>query len=241
MLPCSLGDLITPPPRQQKKLYGLCRQLVFIPVRANGDDVLGQTMVMTGIGRAVHVDGNGGADTIFGTEFNEIIEGGAGADTLSGGNGRDAFLLETGDNTTVNFDQITDFTLVSARWTVTEANNSVAEFQATAVGGTGTDILDIGIAVTVATGGAVVNGVLQGVNAAGTLADAVALASGATAANVDGEAVAFEFGGNSYVFVRNANDDLLVQLSAVSGIAGVSLVSSALTTEIGGANWLVIG
>ena len=210
-------------------------------VQANGT-AGAETIDMTGIGRAVYVNGNAGADTVFGTEFNDTIDGGTGADVMTGGNGRDAFFVESGDNTTVNFDSITDFTLASAGWRVSEANNSVAEFQATVAGGAGSDILDIDIAgLAVATGANVVNGVLQGVNANGTLADAVTLASGAEAANVNGEAVAFEFGGNSYLFVQNGNDDLLVQLSAVVGIAGVSLVSSALDANIGGTNFLVIG
>lgn len=228
-------------------------------VRANGT-ADPQTIDMSGIGRAVYVNGNGGADTLFGTDFADTVDGGTGADVMTGGNGRDGFVVasdsiddvEAGgapaqvderftDSSTLARDQIIDFTLATAGWTGSAANDTVAEFQALAIGGSAADILDInlaGVTLVKATGGGVnANGVLQGVT--GTLTDAVTLASGATAADSDGEAVVFEHGGNSYVFVQNGDYDILVELTAVTGVAGLGLLAGS--GDVGGANWVIVG
>jgi hypothetical protein len=248
-------------------------------VRANGT-AGAQTIDMSGIGRAVYVNGNGGADTMFGTDFADTMDGGTDADVMDGGNGRDAFVIdadgiddtETGtgavqvdetfsDSLAAAPDRILDFTLATASWTGSAANNTVAEFQALAIGGSGADILDINLSgVTVAIeadaadvastvgGGAagivtasVLNGILSissdDADDFDTLAEVVAAAGLVAATN--GETLGFEFGGSTYVFTQNGAHDILVELTAVTGVAGLDLLDT--TGTVGGANWIIIG
>jgi cell wall-associated NlpC family hydrolase len=65
-------------------------------------------------------------------------------------------------------------------------------------------------------GGAILNGVLTFTGAGpATLADAVAIAD--AGADTAGEAVLFEYIGNSYVFVQGSTD-ILVQLTGITGV-----------------------
>ena len=103
-----------------------------------------------------------GSDTAFGDSIiggakNDSINGKVGADDMTGGGGRDAFLFAAaGDSglTAGTVDQISDFGLVTAAATAAEVNAmiSVAAFQAaaTAKGGANADILDFTTAPTVA-------------------------------------------------------------------------------------------
>jgi hypothetical protein len=226
-------------------------------VTANGTvGVGGETIDMTGIGRAVSVNGLAGADTIFGTEFADTITGGTGADNLSGGNGRDAFVIVGGDSATGtgNFDRITDFTVVSASWTGSAANDTVAEFQALTIGGSGADILDLsaasltieadgtGTGVAALTNYTVVNGILT-LSGAGAIdvdtLDEWIIEARAIAAT-QGETIGFQFGGNTYVFTENdATGDILVELTAVTGVAGLSLIG-VLDPQLG-SGFVIIG
>jgi hypothetical protein len=255
-------------------------------VRANGT-AGAETMDMSGIGRAVYVNGNGDVDTMFGTDFADTMDGGTGADVMTGGNGRDAFVIDANnvddgatviddrfsDSSTGARDQIIDFTLATAAWTGSAANDTVAEFQALAIGGAGADILDInlnGVAVAIeanaastvsttaatlaasvktslaaaATGDitvAVTNGIMSISSTVGadfdTLGEVVAAAQ--LVAATDGETLGFEFGGSTYVFTQNGTQDILVQLTAVTGVAGLDLLDT--TGTVGGANWIIIG
>lgn len=222
-----------------------------VNVRANGDSIA-ETIDMSGIGRAVYVNGNGGADILFGTDFADIIDGGTDADDLTGGTGRDAFRIEAdgvgSDSTDVAFDQITDFTLASANWAGDAANDSVAEFQALTVGGEQADILDINVysgnnnvALTVASGAGITAGILNVSGAGNNFAAAIALAQTATgsAPGDAGETLAFEFGGNTYVFTENGANDVLVELTAVTGVTGLSLLAGSGT--VGGDGYIIIG
>lgn len=221
-----------------------------VNVRANGDSIA-ETIDMSGIGRAVYVNGNGGADILFGTDFADIIDGGTDADDLTGGTGRDAFRIEAdgvgSDSTDLAFDQITDFTLASASWAGAAANDSVAEFQALTVGGEQADILDINVysgnnnvALTVASGAGITAGILD-VTGALNLAAAIGLAQTATGSQVGdaGETLAFEFGGNTYVFTENDANDVLVELTAVTGVTGLSLLAGG--NQVGGDGYIIIG
>jgi hypothetical protein len=244
-------------------------------VTANGTNgVGGDTIDMTGIGRAVSVNGLAGADTVFGTEFADTITGGTGADNLSGGNGRDAFVIVGGDSATGtgNFDRITDFTVVSASWTGSTANDTVAEFQALTIGGSGADILDLSatgltieadkassvsttalslaldVKTALAAAGDITVSVTNGIMSISstTATDIDTLAEMVTAANTiaatQGETIGFQFGGNTYVFTENgvgATADILVELTAVTGVAGLSLID-ALDPQLG-SGFVVIG
>jgi hypothetical protein len=205
------------------------------------------------------------------------MDGGTDADVMDGGNGRDAFVIDadgiddgtTGgadderfsDSLAAAPDRIVDFTLATASWTGSAANNTVAEFQALAIGGSGADILDINLSgVTVAIeadaadvastvgGGAagivtasVLNGILSissdDADDFDTLAEVVAAAGLVAATN--GETLGFEFGGSTYVFTQNGAHDILVELTAVTGVAGLDLLDT--TGTVGGANWIIIG
>ena len=222
-------------------------------VRANGT-INPETIDMSAIGRAVYVNGNGGVDTMFGTDFADTMDGGTGADVMSGGNGRNAFVLDannvddTGtsdderftDSSTTAFDKITDFTLASASWTTTTANNEVTEFQALTIGGAGADILDINVGSALSVvADSNVTGVLNGILDIGSLnlADAIILADGVAA--TAGETLAFRVGDNTYVFTQNGANDVLVELTGLTGVAGLDLLGSSGT--VGGANWIIIG
>jgi hypothetical protein len=249
-------------------------------VQANGTSAA-QTIDMSAIGRAVIINGDAGADTIFGTDFADTMDGGTGADVMTGGNGRDAYVVDadgiddagvTGDerfsdSLAIGRDQIIDFTLATASWTGSAANNTVAEFQALAIGGSGADILDInltGVTVAIeadaadvastvdnagASGGgaagtvtaAVLNGILSISSTTATDFDTLAevVAAAELVAATDGETLGFEFGGSTYVFTQNGDHDILVELTAVTGVAGLDLLDT--TGTVGGANWIIIG
>jgi len=249
-------------------------------VQANGTSAA-QTIDMSAIGRAVIINGDAGADTIFGTDFADTMDGGTGADVMTGGNGRDAYVVDadgiddagvTGDerfsdSLAIGRDQIIDFTLATASWTGSAANNTVAEFQALAIGGLGADILDInltGVTVAIeadaadvastvdnagASGGgaagtvtaAVLNGILSISSTTATDFDTLAevVAAAELVAATDGETLGFEFGGSTYVFTQNGDHDILVELTAVTGVAGLDLLDT--TGTVGGANWIIIG
>jgi len=61
--------------------------------------------------KAQHFIGSAGDDTYAGTKFADKIDGGAGVDTLSGGNGKDVFVFDLGDSaaTIEDADTILDF------------------------------------------------------------------------------------------------------------------------------------
>jgi hypothetical protein len=69
------------------------------------------------------------------------------------------------------------------------------------------------------------------------LAEVVAAAGLVAATN--GETLGFEFGGSTYVFTQNGAHDILVELTAVTGVAGLDLLDT--TGTVGGANWIIIG
>lgn len=230
------------------------------------------TIDLTGLGRGVNIQSGDGNDTVFGTEYADVIRGGTGADNLSGGNGRDVFGIDGGESGTgANaFDKITDFALATASWAGSASNGTVAEFQALSVGGLGTDILDLsatGLAIegikassvsttasSVAaavkgalTGSAgditvsVTNGIMSISSTVGT--DIDTLGELTTAANAiaatQGETIGFQFNGNTYVFTENGVNDVLVELTAVTGVAGLLLLGN--TGPVGGAGYVIIG
>ncbi|CAN7625717.1 calcium-binding protein [Bradyrhizobium sp. LjRoot220] len=55
------------------------------------------------------VIGTSGADVIIGNNTGNILRGGAGLDTVTGGGGSDVFLFDDGDLSTFAFDRVTDF------------------------------------------------------------------------------------------------------------------------------------
>ena len=224
-----------------------------VSVTANGTDgVGGETIDMTGIGRGVVVNAGAGGDTVFGTDYADTISGGTGADLLTGGNGRDAFAIAGGDSSTVAYDRITDFALASSSWAGGAANDTVAEFQALSIGGAGADVLDLtatGLSVEAAGTGAgvvaatytVTNGILTLSGAGSADVDTLAewVAEAAAVASTQGETIGFQFNGNTYVFTENGANDVLVELTAVTGVNGLSLLANSGT--VGGSGYIIIG
>lgn len=222
-------------------------------VTANDATAGAHTIDMSGISRAVTVTANDGNDTVFGTDYADTIVGGTGADDLTGGAGRDAFAVTSGDSLVGSYDQVFDFTLAAASWTGSAANDTVGEFQALTIGGAGADILDL---TTVGTLVVEANGTGNGVVAATyTVTNGILTLSGAGASDVDtlgewlveaaavsataGETIGFEFGGNTYVFTPDGANVSLVELNAVTGVNGLSLLANA--GAVGGNAYIIIG
>jgi hypothetical protein len=221
-----------------------------VSVTADGT-VDGETIDMTGIGRGVLVNADAGSDTVFGTDYADTISGGTGADLLTGGNGRDAFAIAGGDSSTAAYDRITDFALASSSWAGGDANNTVAEFQALSIGGVGADVLDLtatGLSVAAGTGTGVAaatytvtNGILTLSGAGSADVDTLTewVAEAAAVASTQGETIGFQFNGNTYVFTQNGANDVLVELTAVTGVNGLSLLANSGT--VGGSSYIIIG
>ena len=202
-------------------------------------------------------------EAIIGNVKNDDITAGAGADAITGGGGRDAFIFVDADSNATTLDTIADFgkaTDAVLAGDVT-AMNSVANFQATATakGGANADLLDIGTeiaqlggaqtatdvkaAITGGAGTETVNAVesakgiltLSGADAAtiDTLTEWVAVAN--TMAAADQDVVAFEFSGNTYVFQQNtdAGGDNLVQLTGVTSVTGITIAGGGVAAAIG--------
>jgi len=95
-----------------------------------------------------------------------------------------------------------------------------------------------GVSTTV--NGVVKDGILtltgDGASAVDTLAEWVD-AAGAVAAT-KGETLAFEFDGNTYAFADNGTQDVLVELTGVTGVAGVGLADASTDAQ---ANWMLVG
>lgn len=216
----------------------------------------GNVQITGGSGKDV-LTGGDGIDTIVGGAGADIITGGAGADVLTGGTGRDSFTIVTeGHSGATTYDTIADFGKVTIATSTTEtaAMSSVSAFQATATakGGAAADMLDVEGTATLAvaaTGTDVSAGVTGGGTISGAItAKGIVTVTGAQSANVDtlaewvavtkimtaaGNAAAFEFGGNTYVFTEGAGTDDLVQLTGVTGVTGITLLGSSVAAAVG--------
>jgi hypothetical protein len=211
--------------------------------------------------------GTSGNDTIFGLAGNDFISGMLGADTITGGDGRDVFNYTVdndttsstpdNDSTTAAYDTIKDFAMMSASYTGAAGNDTVAEIVDGTDGGAAADVIDItladtggtastlavagasGTAGTTATSNVEVSstGLVTFAAADDTLAEKlVAIAADVTDV-ADGEAAVFTDGDDSYLFVNDGADDLLVKLE---GITVVGLDMMANTGTIGGDDYVLI-
>jgi Ca2+-binding RTX toxin-like protein len=216
-------------------------------------------------------------NTLFaktGRAGDDIINGTAGIDTMTGGDGRDAFVvastLKTGaalsDSTTTAYDKITDFGKVTTAITSQDLGDLTKFGAATDTsvgGGIATDILDINLkqaddstantlivnadvsatdVKSVVSGSTTITGVISGglltitgtdAAMADTLAEWVAVAQVTGLADTAGDSVAFEFGGNTYVFAENGAVDVLVELTNVTGVTGLVLATASTSAAIG--------
>gem|GEM_PF-5885814 len=187
------------------------------------------------------INGFEGEDTIYGSNGNDVINGGddndsiygrGGTDTLSGGAGSDSFVFAAGSTGVISgsvYDIITDYETgvggdkLDLAGSATAAANAGATDVATASG-------NDGAAITAA----IANGVLTiaGNDAAlvNTLTEWLGVARAMNTVNT--KAVAFEFGGDTYVFQENTSGDLLIQLDNVTGITALSGTAAANTLWI---------
>jgi len=203
--------------------------------------------------------GNAAIDTIEGGKGADLVKGAGGADTLVVGVGRDVVLIDSRDtvstdSSTAAPDSVQGFVMGSAFNTATNLIDATAWAAGTAVG---TNASALGIDLTQAGGGnqaiavegnatgvgvaagvnfKVASGVLTlsgaGASAVDTLGEWLTEAAAVAAAN--GDILAFEFSGNTYVFAQNGNADVLVSLVGITGAA--ALVEGANTNASGVAN-----
>lgn len=200
-------------------------------------------------------------DTIKGTTISDVIAAGLLGDALTGGGGRDVFVLVTGDSaataaTQAGMDKIADFGKVTAAGLV-DAAQAAFLADTTASEGVNADVLTFGAAATILTGvvstvlatpatvitGGIGNEVvtysidkgvvtLGGTDAAkiDTMAEWIRLVD-TVAATTDADVVAFQFGGNTYVFQQGgaAADDLV----ELTGITTTGLVTYGGTAAVG--------
>lgn len=196
-----------------------------------------------------------GADLRGGTGA-DILQGSAQADKLAGGLGRDVFDFNAQVSTVAALDKISDFgkITVATADVLAPAFATAANFQAAGEvrGGVNADLLDIsGVAavralavaapvdVAAASGNAAFNitatlsarGVitLAGTDKAqiDTLAEFVAVANTAGLGIAAAQVAVFELNGNTYVFQEAGATDNVVELTGLTGVAGVSIVGAA--------------
>jgi len=202
-----------------------------------------------------------GADTVNLGGGDDTADANTGANVLTGGDGNDVFVFVSGDSTETVYTKITDFTLLSGSYTQAAANDTIAEFQSTNAANVGgnVDILDMdsnvtthtidaNVALTDSANGtanvkyAVTNGIitLSGTGAAAidTLGEWIDEVEDITTGTTN-EVSAFEFNGNTYVF-QNAATDVVVELTGVTGVAGLDDIVLNNTTVTGGENYLII-
>jgi len=220
-------------------------------------------VTITGGSGADSLTAGAGNDTISGGAGADVITGGAAGDILSGGAGRDSFTIGTAGHSAkttttgnVTFDKISDFGKVTISATAAQvtAMNNVAAFQATATaqGGAEADMLDLAATATLAaaaTGTDVAAAVTTNPAVTGTIsAKGIVTVAGAGASLVDtlaewiavakimtanANVAAFEFGGNTYVYQEEANNDDVIELTGVTGVTGIVLVGGTGAAAVG--------
>ena len=186
------------------------------------------SIIGTGDANPLNLNGADIGLTINGGAGNDVITGTKYADILTGGNGSDTFKFNAGDSGAIsdlNFDTISDY--------------------ATGVGGDKLDLVGTGAAATLSgtldvadasgnTGQEILASISSGILTVGgigapsidTLAEWLAVATAVDTA--DKRVVAFEFSGNTYVYQHNTGTDadLLIQLTSVTGVTGISATAA---------------
>ncbi|MDO8272459.1 MAG: hypothetical protein Q7U82_11185, partial [Gammaproteobacteria bacterium] len=219
------------------------------------------TVTMTGGAGNDTLSGAAAKDTINGGAGADVVSGGLGVDTITVGEGRDIVVVNSTagtstDSGTAAFDSVTGFKVSEVISTAVDLSSN-ALFQAATAGGVNASLLNLDLdpaagdqaiaieaTATTLAGQAVgvtysvsSRGILTlsgtGASAVDTLAEWLTEAS-AVAATL-GDILAFEFGGDTYVFAENAAQDVLVKLVGVTGATGLVEVSGATTATVAGA------
>jgi hypothetical protein len=219
----------------------------------------GNATITTGAG-ADDIATSTGVDIIDLGAGKDIVDGQAtGRDVITTGAGSDIVSLAEGDSVEVSMKTITDFTLMASAYTSSAANDTAAEIQATDSVGT-SDIIrlantnqtivankvasdttvDIGASTDIQD--AINNGImtLSGADAAAvdTLAEWIDQAEAAIGAD---QAVAFVFGGDTYVVAEDGTPatSLVIKLTGVSAL-GLDEVQALDTATEGGTGYVLI-
>ena len=174
--------------------------------------------------------------------------------TTSGSTFNDSYVINDGDSAEATYMTIKGFVVAEASWTGAAANDTVAEFQSTGVGGANADILDIegtmAIDANVAAGTASANSTA---NVTYGLTNGIITLAGSAAGTIDtlgewidevedittgtDEVSAFEFAGSTYVF-SNQSTDQVIKLEGVTGVTGLDTLANSGT--IGGEDYIII-
>ncbi len=204
----------------------------------DGSASTGTVDIQATMAGACSVLGGSAADTLAGSDSNDVVNGGAGADTIdsgdgddtiTGGSGADTFVFASGDQSAAPsatvFTTITDF----------EKNSDVFDN-----GGTNLTIASgsTGFAATVASINS--EGFCTFNSADDTLAERIVAAEAGQAANgvhAAGQFSIFEYGSDTYIFVSGATgdgvdvSDLLFKLSGITGLSDTTLSGGDLTIQ----------
>jgi S-layer protein len=168
--------------------------------------------------------GNAAKDTIIGNAGDDTIDGKAGQDTLTGGAGADTFTFASGQTNSTAHDVVTDYTAAASKGDKLDMNGAVdiAEDETASAGSA------VGVTITVKDGILTLGG--TGASAIDTLAEWIVEANATVDTN--DESVAFEFGGDTYVYQQGGSGDLLVELDGVTGMTAMSATAAANTILI---------
>jgi len=217
------------------------------------DSVTGNSTISTGAGADV-ISAGTGVDTINSGSGNDVINTKAGADIVNIGLGSNILTTTTQESTVAASDVITGFNVATASWTGSSSNNTAALMVSTGVAGATADILDLSVtsgtlaaaglsptAGTTATSNVEVSalGLVTFAAADDTLTEQlVAVAADATDVG-NAEAVFWENGGNTYVFVTDSGSaDTLVTLVGVTGVTGLDGLANSGT--VGGDGYIMM-
>jgi len=204
-----------------------------------------------------NITGGKGADVMAGGLGQDTINAGQGRDVIKVASNSDANATSN-DSFTGAADVVNGFTLLSAISTGADFS-SVTNFQGASAGGANASMLSIdltkddsnpsttgtGLAVAIKNDGSgtgqaagvtytVTNGILTLSGAGASTVDTLGewLTEAAAVAATNGETLAFVFGGDTYVFAQNANQDVLVQLVGVQA-SSLVLASNSTTASAG--------
>ena len=215
--------------------------------------------VLTGNAAKDTIDGGAGADIIAGGLGVDSLIVGTGRDIVRFNSNSDA----TGtviDSTTAAADTVTGFTLMGAV-AAADIDSTAKHVAGTAtLGGANATMLSLdltgddagvgagtNLAVAVESNGTgagqaagvtytVKNGILTLAGGGAASVDTLAewLTEAAAVAATDGEALAFEYNSNTYVFAQNSTQDTLVNLVGVTDATSLTLASGSVTAAAGG-------
>ncbi|MGV8900580.1 MAG: beta strand repeat-containing protein [Burkholderiaceae bacterium] len=205
--------------------------------------------------------GNAAIDTITGGAGNDNVTGGLGADIINVGTGHDVINIASiigtsSDSSTAAADTINGYVLSSA---ITAADlttgGAAVAFQASIAGGANLSLLSLNLtaaasadqAITVEANATALVGQAAGVTY--TVTSGILTLAGAGAAAVDtlgewlveaqavaataGDILAFQFGGNTYVYAENGAQDVLINLAGVTGATSLVEITGSTTAAAG--------